>query len=191
MKKTEANPPRKFADGSRHWREVLHDERITHLIKDAFRCTSSALPRRLRKHEVRYGHWTFLRILWQTDGVTQRQLSEQAGVTEPSTFSALQAMEKLGYITRQKMPDNKKQIRVFLTSKGTALRSQIVPAAEEINRIALAGIPPEDIAVTRRTLLALVENLASDGSNLDLAAAAVVAGASASADEDDGTETTA
>ncbi len=184
MKTAEANPPQKSLDVSRHWREVLHDERITHVIKSAFRCTSSALQRSLRKHSVLYGHWTFLRILWQTDGVTQRQLSEQAGVTEPSTFSALQAMEKLGYITRQKMPDNKKQIRVFLTSKGTALRSQIVPAAEVINRVALAGIPPEDIAVTRRTLLALVENLADYATKLDLAAAAVVPGAPTDDDED-------
>lgn len=161
MRKTE-NIIQKSGDVSRHWREVLHDERMTHLIKDAFRCTSSALQRRLRKHSVLYGHWTFLRILWQTDGVTQKQLSEKAGVTEPSTVSALQAMEKLGYIMRQKMPDNKKQIRVFLTSKGTALRSLIVPAAEDVNRIALSGIPPEDLAVTRRTLLALVENLSGD-----------------------------
>ena len=144
------------------WREVLHDERMTHLIKDAFRCTSSALQRRLRKHAVLYGHWTFLRILWQTDGVTQRQLSEQAGVTEPSTFTAVQAMEKLGYLTRQKMPGNKKQIRVFLTSRGTALRSLIVPAAQEVNRIALSGISAEDLAATRRTLLALVQNLSGD-----------------------------
>lgn len=161
MRKAE-NIIQKSGDVSRHWREVLHDERMTHLIKDAFRCTSSALQRRLRKHSVLYGHWTFLRILWQTDGVTQKQLSEKAGVTEPSTVSALQAMEKLGYIMRQKMSDNKKQIRVFLTSKGTALRSLIVPAAEDVNRIALSGIPPEDLAVTRRTLLALVENLSGD-----------------------------
>lgn len=184
MNPAEANHSQKSADASVHWREVLHEERITHVIKGAFRCTSSALQRRLRKHSVLYGHWTFLRILWQTDGVTQRQLSEQAGVTEPSTFSALQAMEKLGYITRQKMPDNRKQIRVFLTSKGTALRSQIVPAAEVINRIALAGIPPEDIAVTRRTLLALIENLTGDAAELDLAAAAIVAGAPADANGD-------
>ncbi|MDO9402951.1 MAG: MarR family transcriptional regulator [Polaromonas sp.] len=176
-------------DASRQWREALQDERITHVIKDAFRCTSGALQRRLRQHSVLYGHWTFLRILWRTDGVTQRQLSEQANVTEPSTFSALQAMEKLGYITRQRMPDNKKQIRVFLTSKGTALRSQIVPAAEEINRLALAGIPPEDIAITRRTLLALVENLSGDAVNFDLGDAAAVRGATAARDE--GTEAAA
>jgi hypothetical protein len=33
-------------------------------------------------------HWTFLRILWQSDGLTQRELSMRAGVTEPTTFTA-------------------------------------------------------------------------------------------------------
>jgi DNA-binding MarR family transcriptional regulator len=150
------------ADSSRHWRDALHDERITHLIKTAFRCTSASLQRRLKQHDVLYGHWTFLRILWQTDGVTQRQLSEQAGVTEPSTVTALQAMEKKGYVSRRKIDGNKKQIRVFLTPRGRALRALIVPCAQEVNEIVMSGIPAEDLTVTRRTLLAVIENLAGD-----------------------------
>ena len=146
----------------RQWRDVLHEERMAHLIKSAFRCTSGSLQRRLKQHDVRYGHWTFLRILWQTDGVTQRQLSEQAGVMEPSTVTALQAMEKLGYLTRRKIDGNKKQTRVFLTPRGKALRSVIVPCAQEVNEIVMAGIAPADLAVTRRTLLAVIENLNRD-----------------------------
>ena len=103
-----------------------------------------------------------LRILWQGDGLTQRQLSEQAGVTEPSTLSALRAMEKLGYISRQKMPPNNKQIRVFLTANGAALRAVTVSAAEEVNSIALHGVSREDAVTTRRTLLAMIENLEID-----------------------------
>jgi DNA-binding MarR family transcriptional regulator len=120
------------------------------------------LQARLRKHGILYGHWTLLRILWRVDGMTQRRLSEQAGVTEPTAFGALQAMEKLGYVTRQKMPDNCKQVRIFLTAEGTALKNLIVPEAEECNRSALQGIAAEDLAVTRRTLLAMIENLAAD-----------------------------
>lgn len=161
-KKTSNRMANGGSSGSVHWREVLHDERMTHLIKTAFRCSSGALQKRLKQHDVLYGHWTFLRILWQTDGVTQRQLSEQAGVTEPSAVTALQAMERLGYITRQKMPDNKKQVRVFLTPRGTALRSLIVPCAQAVNELVVAGIPAEDLAVTRRTLLAMIENLSRD-----------------------------
>ncbi len=145
-----------------HWRELLHDERLTHLIRTAFRGSSAALQRRLKEHGVAYGHWTFLRILWQTDGLTQRQLSVQAGVTEASTVTALQAMEKLGYITRQKLPDNRKQVRVFLSAKGAALRPLIVACAEEVNQLVLSGIAEEDLAITRRTLLAVIDNLQRD-----------------------------
>lgn len=143
-------------------REAAPNERVAHLIKLAFRGLSRALQMRLRKHSILYGHWTLLRILWRVDGMTQRQLSEQAGVMEPTAFAALQAMEKLGYITRQKMPNNSKQVRIFLTPKGTALRALIVPAAEEVNRIALSAISPNDLAVTRRALLTVIENLHAD-----------------------------
>lgn len=144
---------------SAYWRQSVSSERFAHLVKIAYRGFSRSLQMRLRQHSVLYGHWTLLRVLWQTDGITQRQLSEQAGVMEPTTFSALQAMEKLGYITRQKMG---KQVRIFVTPKGVALKNAVVPAAEEVNRIALSGIPPEDLAATRRTLLAMIENLSAD-----------------------------
>jgi len=143
-------------------RETGPHERILHLIKVAFRGSSRALQSRLRQHGVLYGHWTLLRILWQLDGMTQRQLSEQAGIMESTAFGALQAMEKQGYITRQKLPGNNKQIRIFLTPQGAALRNLIVPLAEETNRIAITGIPDEDLAVTRRSLVAIIENLNVD-----------------------------
>ena len=143
-------------------REAGPNERMAHLIKLSFRGFSRALQARLRKQSILYGHWTLLRILWRADGMTQRQLSEQAGVAEPTAFAALQAMEKLGYVSRQKMPHNSKEVRIFLTPKGSALRNVIVPLAEEVNRLALAGIPLEDLAVTRRTLLTAIENMVAD-----------------------------
>ena len=120
---------------------------------------------RLTKHAVSFGHWTFLRILWETDGLTQRELSEQAGVMEPTTFSALKALEQLGYITRRQRPDSRKKVYVFLTPKGRALKSKLVPLAEEVNEIAIRGAPSADIAATRRTLLIMIENLARDESH--------------------------
>jgi len=149
------------------WRSALSNERMAHLIKSAFRGTSGALQRRLKDHDVLYSHWTLLRVLWQTDGLTQRQLSEQAGVSEPSTFSALQVMEQRGLITRLKIPGNNKEIRVFVASKGSALRDLIVPAAEEVNQMAIQGISSDDLAITRRTLLAMAENLRHDADSMN------------------------
>jgi DNA-binding MarR family transcriptional regulator len=121
-----------------------------------------ALTVRLAEHAVSFGHWTFLRILWEHDGLTQRELSEQAGVMEPTTFAAIKAMEELGYVTRRQMPENRKNVYVHLTPQGRALKDRLVPLAEEVNRIATRGVPPEDVAATRRTLAAMLENLAAE-----------------------------
>jgi DNA-binding MarR family transcriptional regulator len=111
---------------------------------------------------VSFGHWAFLRILWEQDGLTQRQLSQEAGVMEPTTAAAMRALEKLGYIVRRKKAENRKNVHVFLTPKGAALKAKLVPLAEEVNRIAARGVAPEHIAITRQTLLAVIRNLARD-----------------------------
>src|SRR5262245_55422982 len=75
----------------RHWQEAVPNDRLAHLVKHAARGLARALQMRLTEHSVSYGHWTFLRILWEAEGLTQRQLSDEAGVMEPTTFSALNA----------------------------------------------------------------------------------------------------
>jgi MarR family transcriptional regulator, organic hydroperoxide resistance regulator len=146
----------------RHWREAVPNDRLAHLVKDAMRGLMRALQMRLSEHSVSFGHWSFLRILWENDGLTQRELSERAGLQEPTTYAALKAMEKLGYVTRRQLPDSRKKVYIFLTPKGRSLKTKLVPLAEEVNEVALAGVCPEDIATTRRTLLVMIENLARD-----------------------------
>jgi DNA-binding MarR family transcriptional regulator len=146
----------------RHWQEAVPNDRLAHLVKHAARGLARALQMRLTEHSVSYGHWTFLRILWETEGLTQRELSGEAGVMEPTTFSALNAMEKLGYVVRRPSPKSRKEVHVYLTLKGRALKTKLVPVAEEVNAVALRDIDPRDIAATRRTLLALIANLAAD-----------------------------
>jgi DNA-binding MarR family transcriptional regulator len=146
----------------RHWQEAVPNDRLAHLVKHAARGLARALQMRLTEHAVSYGHWTFLRILWEAEGLTQRQLSDEAGVMEPTTFSALNAMEKLGYVTRRPSPTSRKEVHVYLTPKGRALKTKLVPLAEEVNAVALGRVDPGDIAATRRTLLALIANLAAD-----------------------------
>jgi DNA-binding MarR family transcriptional regulator len=152
----------------KHWREAVPDDRLAHLVKDATRALVRALQMRLAEYGVSFGHWTFLRILWVGDGLTQRELSEQAGVMEPTTFSALKAMGRLGYVRRAKRGGDRKKVYVILTPKGRQLRNRLVPLAEEVNRIAVRGVRSRDIAVTRTVLLALIENLARDEAAADM-----------------------
>jgi DNA-binding MarR family transcriptional regulator len=121
-----------------------------------------SLSRRLAAHGVSFGHWTFLRILWEREGLTQRELSEEAGVMEPSTFTAIKAMEKLGFVKRKRLPENRKNVYVHLTPKGRALKKKLVPLAEEVNEIGLRGLSARDRETVRDALLAMIDNLAAD-----------------------------
>jgi DNA-binding MarR family transcriptional regulator len=143
------------------WHAAVPDDRLAHLVRDARRGLGRCLQMRLVEHGVASGHWTFLRILWVREGFTQRELSELAGVMEPTAFAALHAMEKLGYVTRQRRPDNRKNIYVYLTEEGRALREKLVPLAEEINGMAVEGLSADEVAVMRKGLHLMIENLAT------------------------------
>src|SRR5881392_3167173 len=97
----------------RHWRDAVPNDRMAHLVKDATRALVRALQMRLAEHDVSFGHWTFLRILWESDGLTQRELSREAGVMEPTTFAALKAMATRGYVVRRQLAGNRRKVHVF------------------------------------------------------------------------------
>jgi DNA-binding MarR family transcriptional regulator len=111
---------------------------------------------------VPFGHWTFLRILWQRDGLTQRELSAEAGVTEPSTFAAIRAMEKQGYVSRRQVAANRKNVYVHLTAKGRALETKLVPLAEGVNKQAVKGVTSAEVHAARRVLLSVIANLSRE-----------------------------
>jgi MarR family transcriptional regulator, organic hydroperoxide resistance regulator len=146
----------------RHWREAVPNDRMAHLVKDATRALVRSLQTRLAEHGVSFGHWTFLRILWESDGLTQSELSREAGVMEPTTFTALKAMEARSYVVRRQLAGNRRKVHIFLTAKGRALKRTLVPLAEDVNRVAVRGVTAADVAATRRTLVAVLVNLARD-----------------------------
>ena len=146
----------------RHWREAVPEDRFAHLVKDAARSFQRSLQSRLFEHDVPFGHWTFLRVLWERDGLTQKQLSDEVGVMEPTTFTVVRAMELRGWTVRQQKATNRKNIHIFLTDEGRALKAKLVPLAEEVNGIGIAGLSAHDLATARNVLLAIITNLASD-----------------------------
>ena len=146
----------------RHWQDSVPDDRLAHLIRDAGRSLGHGLAPLLAEHDIPFGHWVFLRVLWDRDGLTQKELSDAVGVTEPTTFAAVKALIAKGYITRRHNPGNKRKFYVYLTPEGAALRDVLVPLAEEVNRIAVDGVPPEHLGILRETLLKMIANLADE-----------------------------
>ena len=146
----------------RHWREAVPNDRFANLVKDATRSFQRSLQMRLARYDVPFGHWTFLRALWERDGLTQKQLSDEVGVMEPTTLMAVRAMEARGWVERRQRAENRKNVHVYLTDAGRALKDVLVPLAEEVNASGAKGLTADEIAVARRVLLTMITNLAED-----------------------------
>jgi len=63
-------------------------------------------------------------------------------------------------VTRRQLPENRKNIYVYLTPKGRSLEEKLVPMAEEVNHVALAVVSARDAKTARAVLMAMIENLA-------------------------------
>lgn len=147
-----------------YWQDIAPSDRLAHLVRDTARAYTRALQSRLAQHNIPFSHWQFLRILWRFDGLTQRELSERAGVMEPTTQVVISAMEQRGYVGRRQQAGNRKNKHVYLTVKGRALESVLVPLAQETNVLSQQGISEQDVQVTRQVLLRLLGNLAQEDS---------------------------
>lgn len=73
---------------------------------------------------VTYPQYLVLSTLWEAEGQTISAIADRLAL-EPSTITPLmKRLEVAGFVSRQRNPDDERQVRVFLTAKGKRLRSK-------------------------------------------------------------------
>ena len=105
------------------------EDSLGFLIRDAHRAFCKQLGARIADDGVTIGMWFFLRILWQEDGLSQRELSRRIGMMEPTTVSAIDTMEKRGFVVLRVDAKDKRRRLVQLTPKGRKLKQKLLPLA--------------------------------------------------------------
>ena len=118
------------------------------LVRDANRTFQRLLEKRIAPYGVARGQWYFLRVLWNEDGLSQRELSARVGT-----------MEKSGLIRRVRSTDDKRRSHVWLTPKAQQLRTELLTLARGITDAAEAGIGRGDLALFRRVIARMTANL--------------------------------
>ncbi len=149
--------------GEEQERVEFHPDQSTgYLLRDTFRAFSKVLAARISAHGVTLGQWYFLRVLWEEDGLTQRELSQRVGMMEPTTVTALNGMEKRGYVRRVRNTEDRRKVNVFLTRKGRSLRNKLLPYAIDVNRFATEGVSEGDLEILRATLRRMRDKLQAE-----------------------------
>ncbi len=125
---------------------------LGYLSRVNFRLFSKALENLTLPHGVSAGQWRLLRVLWELDNITQRELSDLCGTKEATTVHAVRSLIGAGLATRTPCNQDKRKVYITLTRKAKRLRARLMPLVVEVNEQALAGINAKDVATARRVL---------------------------------------
>jgi len=89
---------------------------------------------------ISFGTWYFLRILYEQDGLTQRELTDRVGLAQPTAVVALRNLEMGRMIRRETDRDDKRKALIYLTEQGRAAVARALPLFAKLNALALAGL---------------------------------------------------
>lgn len=111
------------------------------------------------KYELKPGHAGILFILDKEGELSQRELSEKMKLSPPTITSALQKMEKLGFIRRKQDPYDQRVLRLCVTEKGKSCIEQICRVGKEMEELVFQGISTEESLLLKRLLMQVRDNL--------------------------------
>ena len=132
----------------------------------------------LARHRLSIAMWRILAVLANDDGQRQIDLAARTSIDVSTLSRVVTRLVKMGLVTRTRSATNNREVVVRLTAKGAATLARVIPHAIGLERTAITGVPAKDLAVVRRSLRRMYQNLAAAaGVNVRTEAAAVRASA--------------
>lgn len=118
-----------------------------YLANHMARLFASGLQRRIQPLGLAPAQFMVLLELWKEDGQTQSELTQALDVEQATMANTLRRMERDGLIDRRPSAQDRRARLVCLTDRARGLQGQATGAAQEQNRVALAGLSGAEQAV--------------------------------------------
>jgi len=104
--------------------------------------------------------WRVLAVLSADGGQRQIDVALKTSIDVSTLSRVVTRLVKMGLVTRTRSASNSREVVVRLTAKGTTLLTELIPKAIAAERTAISGVSAKDLAVVRRSLRRMYQNLA-------------------------------
>ena len=102
---------------------------------------------RISDNDLQTGHYAFVLAICREPGRSQEELARELCINKSTVARNLNFLEEKGYITRNPLPNDKRQFSVYPTKKMLGFLPEIKQASVEWMRLLSEGIPDEELAV--------------------------------------------
>jgi DNA-binding MarR family transcriptional regulator len=123
----------------------------------AARAVTQAYAPLLSKLGLTYPQYLVMLVLWETDGVTVKELGERLFLDSGTLTPLLKRLEAQGMVKRERSTEDARSVRVHLTSPGRALRRRAVSVPEAM--VCKMGLSLEELSRLRGDVQRLFEAL--------------------------------
>lgn len=107
-------------------REIELADQLTFQLYAASRAMVSAYRKELQPFNLTYTQYLTMRAVWSGDGRPVSDLCAELELDSGTISPLLTRLEASGYISRERVSDDGRQVRVFCTPLGRDLRAQLM-----------------------------------------------------------------
>jgi len=101
--------------------------------------------------------WGILRVLWEDEGLSQREIGDRLFKDKPNVTRMLDALERKKLIFRQ--PTDRRRYSIFLTKEGKKLQEKLLPIVLEVQEKAINALTKNDLKTLQNLLNKIYGNL--------------------------------
>jgi DNA-binding MarR family transcriptional regulator len=105
--------------------------------------------------------WFPLRVLYQNEGITQRELGQMLGFGDAHAGVIVGVMVRHHLVARRPSRVDKRRINLYLTPEGKKMAQAASRRMRAINKQIIAGFTPAEAQVLQALLMRAHENLAT------------------------------
>ena len=142
------------------------------LVHQAARLFRRMADRRLQPLGLSAGHLPVLTALMRAEPLSQKALTEHAGIEQPTMAATLARMERDLIIERRPDPRDGRSSLFFLAPATRAKAAAVQAVIEGMNVDSLAVLPGEDRARFRGMLMAVIASLEAGDAEVEAEAGA-------------------
>jgi homoprotocatechuate degradation regulator HpaR len=86
----------------------------------------------LNAHGITEQQWRIVRVLLDAEALEPREIGELCRLSSPSLAGVLARMEEIGLVSRRRLPEDQRRVRVSLTPRSRALAARMAPQIEAV-----------------------------------------------------------
>jgi DNA-binding MarR family transcriptional regulator len=105
--------------------------------------------------DMGFSGWIVLSRLWEEDGLSQQEISDRSGVAKPNISTYIDNLEKGDYVVRVDDPADRRNYKIYMTSKAKKLKDKCQGLAQQSNEETMGKLTNNE----KETLLKLLRKM--------------------------------